>query len=144
MTRNYELRPPDLQQMTLYDWIRLTEKEKMPKSRKKSPSVQAQNGHSDEGRDTESEIENFQNSPTTSRRTLVDHGDENEEEDDKDIKDEGEGEGEDEDNDGHSSDETLIVGDADDGDSMMTDINSDKTDDENLSWYGISKKSKAK
>ena len=38
----------------------------------------------------------------------------------------------------------MIVGDADDEDYMMTDINSDETDDEDLSRYGISKKSKAK
>ena len=36
--------------------------------------------------------------------------------DDEDIEDEGEGEDKDEDNDGHSSDETLIVGDVDDED----------------------------
>ena len=38
----------------------------------------------------------------------------------------------------------MIAGDADDEDYMMTDINSDETDDEDLSRYGISKKSKAK
>ena len=108
---DYELRPPELQQMTLYDWIRLTEKEKIPKSRKKSPSVPAQNGHSDDGSNTESEIENLQSSPATSQRTLAGHSDEDEERDNEDIEDEGEGEGEgeDEDNDGYSSNETLIA-----------------------------------
>ena len=69
----------------------------------------AQNGHSDDGSDTESEVENLQNSPATSERTLVGHGDKDEERDDEDVKDEGEGEGEDEDNDGYSSNETLIA-----------------------------------
>ena len=56
----------------------------------------------------------------------------------------GEGEDEDEDNDGYSSNETLIAGDEDDEDYIMTDTNSDETDDEDLSWYDISKKLKAK
>ena len=111
---DYELGPPELQQMTLYDWIRLAEKEKIPKSKQKSPSVPAQNGHSDDGSGTESKIENLQNSPATSQRTLGGHGDEDEERDDEDVEDKGEGE--DEDNDGHSSDETLIAGDVDDED----------------------------
>ena len=143
---DYELRPPELQQMILYDWIRLTEKEKIPKYRKKSQSVPAQNGHSDDGSNTESEIENLQSSPATSQRTLVSHGDEDEERDNEDVEDKGEGEGEDEDedNDGYSSNETLIAGDEDDEDYIMTDTNSDETDDEDLSWYDTSKKSKAK
>ena len=143
---DYELRPPELQQMALYDWIRLTEKEKIPKSRKIFPSVPAQNGHSDDGSNTESEVKNLQSSPATSQRTLVGHGDEDEERDNEDVEDEGEGEGEDEDedNDGYSSNETLIAGDEDDEDYIMTDTNSDETDDEDLSWYDISKKSKAK
>ena len=103
-------------------------------------------GHSDNGSDTESKIENLQNSPATSQRALVGHGDEDEERDNEDVEDEGEreGEDEDEDNDGYSSNETPIAGDEDDGDYIMTDTNSDKTDDEDLSWYDISKKSKAK
>ena len=62
----------------------------------------AQNGHSDDGSNTESEIENLQSSPATSQRTLAGHSDEDEERDNEDIEDEGEGEGEgeDEDNDG--------------------------------------------
>ena len=106
----YKLRPYELQQMMLYDWIRLTGKEKIPKSRKKSPSVPAQNGHSDDGSDTESGVENLQNSPALSQRNLVGHDDENKEGDDEDVKDEGKGEDEDEDNNGYSSDKTLIAG----------------------------------
>ena len=82
--------------MILYDWIRLTDQERIPKSCEKSPSVPAQNGHPNNGSDTESELENLQNSPATSQRILVDHGDEDEEGDDEDIKGEGKGEGEDE------------------------------------------------
>ena len=93
---DYELRPPELQQMTLYDWIRLTDQERIPKSCEKSPSVPALNGHSNNGSNTESELENLQNSPATSHRILVDHGDEDEEGDDEDIEGEGKGEGEDE------------------------------------------------
>ena len=100
--------------MALYDWIRLAEKEKIPRSKKKFPSVPAQNGHSDDGSNTESKIENLQNSPATSQRTLVGHDDEDEVRDDEAIEDEGEGEDEDEDNDGHPSDETVIAGDVDD------------------------------
>ena len=82
--------------MTLYDWIRLTDQERIPKSCEKSPSVPALNGHSNNGSNTESELENLQNSPATSHRILVDHGDEDEEGDDEDIEGEGKGEGEDE------------------------------------------------
>ena len=56
---DYELRPPELQQMTLYDWIRLTDQERIPKSCENSPSVPAQNGHSNNGSGTESELENL-------------------------------------------------------------------------------------
>ena len=32
----YEMRPPELSVMSLYDWIKLTEKQKIPKQRKRS------------------------------------------------------------------------------------------------------------
>ncbi|KZV60295.1 hypothetical protein PENSPDRAFT_548724, partial [Peniophora sp. CONT] len=37
---DYEMRPPELANMTLYDWIRLTEKQKIPKPRKKADKVE--------------------------------------------------------------------------------------------------------
>ena len=81
-----------------------------------------------DGDDTERQIEQQHNHPATSQWTLV-------EEDES---------GKDEPNCGYSSDRTLIAGDENDEDYIMTGMRSDDIDDEQLTQYHIPKKSTGK
>lgn len=112
---DYEMRPLELEKMPLYDWIRLTEKQKVPKQRKKAEKIHLTDDESDED-----QVE--RNSPPATRKlragisqkTLLGDGD----------------------YDGYSSDDTVIADDEDDED--YADNDNDATDDEELLQYRIS------
>ena len=120
---DYEMRPPELSAMSLYDWIRLTEKQKIPKQRKKSTGK-----HALVDEDSDIEMNEQSQGPTTraqqagtSQRTLVAEGD---------------------DDCGYSSDVTMIADDENDEDYTDDDENSDASDMEDSHSSRTSRKTR--
>ena len=119
---DYEMRPPELAAMSLYDWIRLTEKQKIPKQRKRSAGK-----HVPLDEDSDIEMDEESQRPTTraqqastSQRTLV------------------------ADDDGYSSDDTMIANDENDEDYTDDDGDSDTSDIEDSYSSHTSRKSRKK